>query len=97
MREIWIGIACWLGGMNLLAFGAMGADKRRARLGRWRIRERTLFLLALLGGGAGAVLGMRVFHHKTRHWYFRVGMPVILALQLAVIALAGYLSLRGAA
>ncbi|MCI8871225.1 MAG: DUF1294 domain-containing protein [Lawsonibacter sp.] len=76
--------ACWLPAVNLAAFFLMGADKRRARRGAWRIPERTLFLAALLGGGAGAVLGMRLFHHKTRHWYFRLGLPAVLLVQLAL-------------
>ena len=72
-----------LGVMNLLAFALMGIDKRRARKGRWRIPERTLFLAALLGGSVGAIAGMWTFHHKTKHWYFVYGMPLILFAQLA--------------
>ena len=69
--------------MNLAAFWAYGADKRRARRGSWRIPERTLFLLPLLG--------MRVFRHKTRHWYFRWGIPAIFLLQLAACGAVWYL------
>lgn len=76
--------------MNLAAFAAMGIDKRRARLGRWRIPERRLFLLALLGGSLGAVLGMRCFRHKTKHWYFVFGMPLILLLQAALCVYAAH-------
>ena len=72
----------WAGVVNLAAFLAMGADKGRAQSGRWRVRERTLFLLALIGGSVGAIAGMWLFHHKTRHWYFVVGLPAILALQI---------------
>lgn len=72
----------YLAAMNLAAFAAMGLDKRRARTGRWRVRERTLFLLALLGGSAGALAGMWCFRHKTRHPRFVWGMPAILALHL---------------
>lgn len=72
----------YLAAMNLAAFAAMGLDKRRARTGRWRVRERTLFLLALLGGSAGALTGMWCFRHKTRHPRFVWGMPAILALHL---------------
>lgn len=78
--------------INLIALALMGADKRRARRHRWRIPERTLFAAALLGGSAGAVAGMCLFHHKTRHWYFRYGLPAIL---LAQAALGVWLSLRG--
>lgn len=73
--------------INLAAFAVMGADKRRARQEAWRIRERTLFLLAIVGGSVGAIAGMYAFHHKTRHWYFVIGMPVILILQLAAAVL----------
>ncbi|MGM9618613.1 MAG: DUF1294 domain-containing protein [Oscillospiraceae bacterium] len=70
--------------INLLTFLLYGIDKRRARREKWRIRERTLLLLPLLGGSLGALLGMRVFHHKTRHWYFRCGVPLLFLLQLAL-------------
>ena len=73
--------------VNLIAFSLFGADKRRARKDAWRVKEKTLFLTALLGGSAGALLGLRVFHHKTRKWYFRWGIPAILLLQLAVLGL----------
>ena len=69
--------------INAAAFAAMGLDKWKARHDKWRIRERTLFLLAILGGSLGAILGMLLFRHKTRHWYFRYGLPAILLLQLA--------------
>ena len=67
--------------VNLWAFGLMWFDKRRAMQGGRRIRERTLFVSALAGGSVGAVLGMRTFRHKTKHWYFVWGMPLILAAQ----------------
>jgi len=76
--------------MNLAAFAVFGADKRRARRGAWRVPERTLFLLALLGGSVGALMGMRRFRHKTKHWYFRLGLPAILILQLAAAGAAWY-------
>ena len=68
----------------------MGIDKRRAKRDAWRIRERTLFLLALFGGSLGAIAGMWIFHHKTRHWYFVIGMPAILILQLAAAVAVWY-------
>ncbi len=83
-RGWYIVLAVYLVLVNVIAFTAFGADKRRARKDRWRVPERTLFLLALLGGSLGALLGMRVFRHKTKHWYFRVFIPLILLLQLAV-------------
>ena len=69
--------------VNLWAFALMGIDKRRAKKDLWRVKEKTLFLPVLLGGGVGGILGMRTFRHKTRHWYFRFGFPAILILELA--------------
>jgi len=77
-------IAGYLILVNLWAFGLMWFDKRRARRGGRRIRERTLFFSALLGGSLGAVLGMQAFRHKTQHWYFVWGMPLILLAQAAL-------------
>ena len=70
--------------INLIAFSLMGVDKSRARRHKWRIPEKTLFLSALLGGSIGAIAGMQVFRHKTKHWYFVVGMPLILVCQAAL-------------
>lgn len=69
--------------MNVIGFVVMGIDKRKARKHKWRIREASLFLIAAIGGSVGSWAGMYVFHHKTKHWYFVVGMPAILALQVA--------------
>ena len=81
----------YLGIVNLVAFLMMGSDKRRAkRQGARRISEKALFLSALLGGSLGAILGMRLFRHKTRHWYFVWGMPAILLLQLGLAAAVWY-------
>ena len=71
--------------MNLIGFGLMGVDKQRARRRDWRVPEAALFGAALLGGSAGAWAGMYLFHHKTKHWYFVVGMPLILAVQAALV------------
>lgn len=70
--------------INLVAFLTFGADKRRAKKDKWRVRERTLFLLAIIGGSVGALLGMYLFRHKTKHWYFCVGIPAILVLQIVL-------------
>ena len=67
--------------INLLDFVLCGADKRRARRGKWRIRERTLLGLAALGGSVGLLAGMRMFHHKTLKPY---GAPAILVVQLGL-------------
>ena len=70
---------------NLLAFALMGLDKRRARRGCWRISEKALFFFPVLGGSLGGMLGMYFFHHKTRHWYFRYGFPLLAALDAALL------------
>ena len=76
-------IAAYLIFLNLVGFLIMGEDKRRAKMHRWRISERMLFLVSILGGSIGTWAGMYVFRHKTRHWYFVMGMPLILILQIA--------------
>ena len=77
-------LAVYLAAINLATLAVYGADKRRARRGQWRVPEKTLFLLPLLGGSVGALLGMRMFHHKTKHWYFVWGIPAILLAQIAL-------------
>lgn len=72
--------------LNGAAFAAFGLDKRRARIKRRRIRERTLLMLAALGGSAGALAGMYVFRHKTKHRKFTVGIPAILIFQIGLAA-----------
>lgn len=86
MKILLIYLVC----INLVSFGLMAADKRRARARRWRIPERTLFAAALLGGSLGALVGMYLFRHKTKHWYFVMGMPLILAAEILIgVWLAG--------
>lgn len=88
MKEIMQILGLYLLLINAVGFVLMGVDKRRAKRDQWRISEKTLFLPPLLGGTVGAIVGMQVFHHKTKHWYFRYGLPALLVLQLA---LAGWL------
>jgi uncharacterized membrane protein YsdA (DUF1294 family) len=76
--------AIYLAVMNVLGVAVMWSDKRRARLHRWRILEKVLFGVSLLGGSAGTWAGMYLFRHKTKHWYFVVGMPLILVCQAAL-------------
>lgn len=78
-------LLCYILATNLLGFVLMGLDKRKARKKLWRIPEATLFIVALIGGSIGSILGMYFFHHKTRHWYFVYGMPFILICQIALI------------
>ncbi len=74
----------YLAAVNLVTFTVYGVDKAKARRGAWRVPEKTLFLLPLLGGSVGALLGMLVFRHKTKHWYFVWGIPLILLAQIAL-------------
>ena len=67
--------------MNIVGLYVMYSDKRRAIKHRFRIPERTLFIVSLLGGSIGTWAGMDLFRHKTKHWYFVVGMPLILLCQ----------------
>ena len=73
--------------VNALAFILMLADKQKAKKGAWRIPEATLMGIAALGGSVGAIAGMYLFRHKTRHTKFTLGLPLILALQLVLIYL----------
>lgn len=73
--------------MNLIGYMSMWSDKRRAIKNKYRISEKTLFTIALLGGSLGSILGMNQFRHKTKHWYFKYGMPLILIMQIALISL----------
>ena len=67
--------------MSLIGFMLMGIDKSKAKRNAWRIPEKTLFMIAFLGGGAGVWLGMRVFRHKTLHLMFKYGVPAITLLE----------------
>lgn len=79
---------------NVLTFFVYGIDKLKAKRSRWRIPERTLLWFAVAGGSVGALLGIRVWHHKTLHKKFRYGVPAILVLQLALAAYLLYLYLK---
>lgn len=72
----------WLILINLVLFIMMGVDKWKARRHRWRIPEKALLGAAVIGGSAGGILGMLIFHHKTKHPKFYIGYPVILVVQL---------------
>lgn len=71
--------------LNIFTFLLYGIDKYKSRHEMWRVSERTLLLFALAGGSLGAWVGMRVWHHKTLHWKFRYGVPLIIVLQVIVI------------
>ena len=78
------GLLIYLIVMNLIGLAVMAMDKSKARHHAWRIPEKTLFLVSILGGSVGTWAGMYLFHHKTKHWYFVAGMPLILVCQAAL-------------
>ena len=85
----WVLLLAWLAIVNLVTFLVFGWDKFKAKYREKhptarRVPEKALFLLAILGGSAGALLGMRVWHHKTLHCSFRIGIPLILVLQILI-------------
>lgn len=75
----------YIAAVNILGFALMGIDKRRARKNAFRIPEATLFAFAGIGGSIGATIGMFAFRHKTKHWYFKFGLPLIALLQIAIV------------
>ena len=83
-------VLIWVLAWTLIAFLLMGLDKWKARHERRRIPERTLFLAALLGGSAGALAGMYLFRHKTKHRAFTVGLPLLLLLQVCLLLWAAW-------
>ena len=82
LQNIFIGYLLLI---NVVAFAVFGVDKYRARNYQWRVPEKTLFLLAAVGGSIGALVGMYLFHHKTRHASFVLGIPAILVLQIVLL------------
>ncbi|MBQ3795798.1 MAG: DUF1294 domain-containing protein [Butyrivibrio sp.] len=80
-------IIAYLTIMNLFGFVLMGIDKRRAIRNAFRIPEATLFAITIAGGSIGSIFGMLIFRHKTKHLHFKIGFPIILLLQIGLIAL----------
>ena len=82
--------------LNLTGFMLVGSDKHKARKGLWRIPEKAFFLTAIIGGSIGVYAGMLLFRHKTKHWYFMTGIPVILIMQIVLaFVLTGRFGLPG--
>ena len=91
MKEIFFDIfPCYFIAVNLLAFLLYGIDKFKAKRGLWRIGEKTLLGISLLGGFVGAFCGIKIFKHKTRHWYFYLTTAVSLVLWASLLYLSGY-------
>ena len=83
--DVMLTIIIYISAINIIGFAIMGIDKFLAKKKAYRIPEATLFTFALFGGSLGTTLAMFLFRHKTRHWYFLYGMPIILLLQVALI------------
>ena len=77
-------IVSYLVMMNAVGLAVMGLDKKKAIRNEWRIPEKTLFLVSIIGGSIGTLAGMYLFRHKTKHWYFVVGMPAILIAHIVI-------------
>ena len=80
--------------VNIIDLFLMGLDKYKAKKYLWRIPESTLFIIAIIGGSIGCIIGMYAFRHKTRHWYFVYGMPAILFVQAAILLVILYSPLQ---
>lgn len=81
----WKTAAIYLIVINIIGFLIMGFDKWKAKRGSWRIPEKTLFTVTLMGGGVGTIAGMYIFRHKTKKLYFTIGFPVILIVEVILI------------
>lgn len=84
MESLGIWIVRWLIVINIVSFCLFGLDKWKARRGAWRISEGALLLSAVLGGSLGALAGMRVFRHKTKHLKFNITVPLCLVLHITL-------------
>lgn len=71
--------------INLIAFILMGLDKQKAKRGKWRIPEKTLWFSAVIGGAFGSIIGMQLFRHKTKHKAFTIGMPLVIMLHITIL------------
>ena len=78
-------IIIYLLAINLITFSAMYIDKRKAKKGKWRIKESTLFTLVALGGGIGGIAGMYTFKHKNKKTRFIIGFPAILIIEIVTV------------
>ena len=76
----------YLFAINIVSFFLYGIDKYKAKKNKWRISEATLLIIAVIGGSIGAWVGMRLWHHKTMHKKFKYGIPLIIIMQIALVA-----------
>ena len=84
--ELWLKLLLiYLIVINVTTLITYGVDKRKAIKDKWRIQEKTLLILAVIGGSVGAFAGMHLFHHTTNKWKFSIGVPLIFLLQTALV------------
>ena len=88
-------VLAYLAVMTIVGLIIMKADKTKAEKNKWRIKEATLFLVSAIGGSLGTWVGMYLFRHKTKHWYFVVGMPLILIIHIALLVFLFYKGILG--
>lgn len=84
-KNLIIIILIYLAVMSIISFFAMFIDKQKAKKHKWRIPEKVLFAFVILGGGLGGVLGMHILRHKTKHWYFAIGFPLITIVEYCAL------------
>ena len=87
-------IGVYLLAVNVIAFLTYGLDKLKAKKDMWRVPEKVLILMAVFGGSIGAILGMKLFHHKTQKWKFKIGVPVIILVQIVIVVFI-WLKMKG--
>jgi uncharacterized membrane protein YsdA (DUF1294 family) len=71
--------------INIYTFYLTYLDKYRAKHRKWRVPEKNFFILSILGGSIGTLISMKLFRHKTRHWYFKYGIPLIIVIQIIIL------------
>ncbi|MGE8078547.1 DUF1294 domain-containing protein [Peribacillus loiseleuriae] len=79
-------LTIYLVAINVAAYNIMGSDKKKARNHEYRISEQTLWLFAFFGGATGGYIGMKHFHHKTKHTSFKIGFPILMIVQVGILA-----------
>ncbi len=94
-RIVTLAVLAYLAVMTIVGLIIMKADKTKAEKNKWRIKEATLFLISAIGGSLGTWAGMYLFRHKTKHWYFVVGMPLILIIHIALLVFLFYKGILG--
>ena len=85
MQTKYILIIAYLLVVNIVGFYTCKSDKKRAKKNQWRIPENRFFIISILGGAVGTYVGLKHFRHKTKHWYFMIGIPAIFVIQIMLL------------